>query len=128
TDARIATLQSPNFIGLQNFKLLLSDPVFIRAALNSFIFTISAVVLKLVLGIIMALLLFQPFAGRHIVASALLLAWVAPIALTLLSWVWLFDTIYGPLNWVLVNTGLMQYGPSWLGEPTLAMISIVIVN
>jgi multiple sugar transport system permease protein len=128
TDANIATLHEPSFVGLRHYIQLLSDEVFLRAALNSLVFTMSAVILKLLLGLGMAHLLFDHFAGRRVVISLLLFAWVAPIALTLLSWLWLLDSMYGPLNWLLVRSGLMSYGPSWLGDPTLAMVSIVIVN
>ena len=113
TDANIATLHEPSFVGLRHYIQLLSDEVFLRAALNSLVFTMSAVVLKLLLGLGMAHLLFEHFAGRRVVISLLLFAWVAPIALTLLSWLWLLDSMYGPLNWLLVRSGLMSYGPDF---------------
>lgn len=128
TDARIGTMLNPKLIGIRHYIDLFSDEVFVRTAINSLVFTMFAVTLKLLLGLAMAQLLYQQFRGRRIVISLLLFAWVAPIALTLLSWVWLLDSMYGPVNWLLVKSGIASYGPSWLGSPILAMVCVVIVN
>jgi multiple sugar transport system permease protein len=128
TDGQIRSLLHPNFVGLQHYIRLLGDEVFLQTVVNSFVFTIASVALKILLGLAMALLLYAPFRGRRAVLSILLFSWVAPIALTVLAWLWLYDSLYSPINWVLVKTGLMSYGPSWLGDRTLAMISVVVVN
>lgn len=128
TDAKISTLQAPQFVGLDNFIRLFNDGLFRQAVLNSFLFTFVAVVFKIGLGLMMALALYDNFVGRRAVTALLLFSWVAPIALSLLTWLWLLDSLYSPINWVLRATGIMDFGLSWLGEPVLAMVSIAIVN
>ena len=128
SDAHIRRLRSPAFVGFENFLLLLEDETFWRAVQNTFVFTFSAVILKIGLGLAMALLLFRLRGGRAPATAGLLLPWVAPIALSVIAWVWIFDTQFSPINWLLIHTGLMTSGLVFLGEPTLAMMSVVLVN
>lgn len=128
SDAHIRRVRSPSFVGLENFVLLLEDETFLRAVANTFIFTIAAVALKIGLGLAMAMLLFRLEAGRRWATSLLLLPWVAPIALTVIAWVWIFDSQFSPVNWLLIHSGLTTSRLVFLGEPTLAMISVILVN
>jgi multiple sugar transport system permease protein len=85
--------------------------------------------LKIGLGLAMALLVFRlSDASRRWATSLLLFPWVAPIALTVIAWVWIFDSQFSPVNWLLLHMGLMSSPLVFLGEPTLAMVSVIIVN
>jgi multiple sugar transport system permease protein len=129
TDAHIRRPRDPTFIGLENFVYLLEDETFLRAVANTFIFTFFAVMLKIGLGLAMALLVFRlSDASRRWATSLLLFPWVAPIALTVIAWVWIFDSQFSPVNWLLLHMGLMSSPLVFLGEPTLAMVSVIIVN
>jgi multiple sugar transport system permease protein len=120
--------QPGSFIGLRNYWNLLHDGIFIQTLKNSFVFTFSAVFFKTVLGMVLALLLFRTVRFKKWVRGAVLLPWVIPTALSTLGWWWMFDSLYSVFNWVLVNLGIVQVGPNWLGTPYLAKIAVITVN
>jgi multiple sugar transport system permease protein len=116
------------FIGLGNFVTLAHDGVFWQVARNTFVYTIVTTVLKLLGGLAMALVINQHFRGRSLVRAFLLLPFIVPTILSTVAWMWIFDPTFSVINWVLVNTGVVGSGFSWLGNKTLAMVSIIIVN
>jgi multiple sugar transport system permease protein len=69
----------------------------------------------------------QHFPMKNIVRASLLLPWIVPTALSTIAWLWIFDPTYSVANWVIVNLGLGGK-VNWLGNPTLAMTAIIIVN
>jgi multiple sugar transport system permease protein len=118
------------FVGLQNFRSVVSSPGFRRALFDSFVFTISAQALVLVGATLLALALKDSFRGRRWIRFVILLPWVAPVSLGAIGWKWILDSIYSVLSWVLVRLRLVEpFGaPMWLGEPRLAMLSVIVVH
>jgi multiple sugar transport system permease protein len=120
--------QAPTFVGLRNFEKLWNDPIFWQAVWNTFRFTGAATVLKLGGGLAMALVMHQNFRLKGVTRAVLLLPFIVPTVLSTVAWQWILDPGMGLFNRVLVSTGLMTQGPSWLGNPTLAMVSVILVN
>jgi multiple sugar transport system permease protein len=118
------------FVGLDNFRSVLESPTFRRALVNSFVFTISTQVIVIVCANALALALREPFRGRHLVRFFLLLPWVAPISLGAIGWKWILDSIYSVVNWMLAKVHLVNLfdPPMWLGQPALAMASVIAVH
>lgn len=116
------------FIWIQNFVKLLQDPLFRQTVWNSFVYTISTVFLKMFLGIILALLLNQEMPARNLIRGALLLPWIVPTSLSVLTWLWMFDSLFSVVNYILLGLGLISKKIPWLGDPFWAMISVIIVN
>lgn len=116
------------FIWLGNFLKLFQDEFFLETVRNSFIYTISTVSLKLVLGLILALLLDQEFLHKNVVRGALLLPWIVPTSLSVLTWLWMFDSLFSVINYILLGLGIISKKIPWLGDPLWAMISVIIVN
>lgn len=118
------------FVGLSNFVDILENPVFKTTLYNTFIFTFGSQMLGLVLGKFGALLLLRPFPGRKIVRALIILPWAVPVALATVAWQWMFDSLYSVINWTLIAAGLIDRAnaPNWLGNPDLAMLSIIVVN
>jgi multiple sugar transport system permease protein len=116
------------FVGLANFATLLRDPVFWRVGQNTFVYAGVTTVLKLALGLGMALVMNQQFRGKNLARAFLLLPFIVPTVLSVIAWMWIFDPTFSVLNWVLVHTGVVSSGFSWLGNPTLAMVSVIAVN
>ena len=129
SDARIGSGGS-HFVGLDNFRSILKSPSFLRALQNSFVFTISSQILVLIGSTTLALALKDKFRGRGFVRFLILLPWVAPISLGAIGWKWILDSIYSVINWILVAVHLAKPydAPMWLGEPKLAMLSVILVH
>lgn len=115
-------------IWFRNFIKLLQDSLFLQTVWNSFIYTTSTVLLKMILGIILALLLNQEIPCRNLVRGALLLPWIVPTSLSVLTWLWMFDSLFSVVNHILLGLGLITRKIPWLGDPFWAMVSVIIVN
>ena len=116
------------FVGLANFVTLFHDGVFWQVSRNTFIYTIVTTVFKLMGGLAMALVMNQAFRGRNLARAFLLLPFIVPTILSTIAWMWIFDPTFSVINWTLVHTGAISKGFSWLGNATLAMVAIIIVN
>ncbi|HEV8659219.1 MAG TPA: sugar ABC transporter permease [Thermoanaerobaculia bacterium] len=119
-----------HFVGLHNFISVLKNPTFRLALRNSFIFTISSQVLVLIGANILALALKDAFPGRRFLRFLILLPWVAPVSIGSIGWKWILDSLYSVISWVMVRAHLVKEyeAPMWLGEPKLAMMSVILVH
>jgi len=126
------TIYDPSwrFVGLANFEQIIENPVFRETLSNTFIFTFGSQILGLILGKFGALVLLRPFPGRKFVRALVILPWAVPIALATVAWQWMFDSLYSVINWTLIALGFItrEQAPNWLGNPDLAMISVIVVN
>src|SRR5215470_8079569 len=126
------TIYDPSwsFVGLSNFVDVLENPSFRQTLSNTFIFTFGSQTLGLILGKFGALVLLRPFPGRKFVRALIILPWAVPIALATVAWQWMFDSLYSVINWTLIALGLIDrsQAPNWLGNPQLAMLSVIVVN
>ena len=116
------------FVGLGNFVTLANDPIFWQSVGNTVKFTGVATILKALGGLGMALVMNQNFRMKAITRALLLLPFIVPTVLSTVAWQWILDPGMGLFNRLLVESGLATKGPSWLGTPTLAMVSIIMVN
>ena len=116
------------FVGLKNFVTNFNDPVFWRVTANTFIYTIAATLLKMVGGLALALAMNQQFPLKNPVRALLLLPFIVPTVLSTVAWMWILDPAFSVLNWFLIAVGVPKPGPSWLGNPVLAMGSIIVIN
>ena len=120
--------RSESFVGFEQYAELLSDPLFWRTVLNTLVFTVGAVVLKLIFGMIMALVLNESFRGRAIYRVLLFLPWTVPTIVSVFVWQWMFSDVGGVFNAVLRIFGLIEAPVPWLTDPEMAMISVILVN
>jgi len=117
-----------HFIGLQNFITDFHDPIFWRVAVNTFVYTIAATLLKMVGGLGLALAMNQDFRMKNLVRALLLLPFIVPTVLSTVAWMWMLDPAFSVVNRIMIGLGMRPPGPSWLGNPTLAMFSIIMIN
>ena len=126
------TAGDPSFdwAGFDNFAAAFDDPVFWRSLGNTFVFTGVSMVFIVLFGKILANVLVANFRGKWLVRFLVLLPWTTPVALSTISWLWLLDSIYSPIDWLLRQVGLLGPGENmyWLGEPGLAMSSVIAVH
>ncbi len=116
------------FSGLDNYGRMISDGRFWQSMWNTTVFTAASVLLELIIGMGVALVLNQSFRGRGIVRTISLLPWALPTALMGLAWAWIFNDQYGVVNDILRRLGVIETGISWLGDPTLAMMAVIIAD
>ncbi len=116
------------WIGLENYRLLFSDPVFRITAFNTVLYTGVTVVFKLTLGLTLALLLNQRFPGYRLARSLMLLPWIVPTVLSAIAWWWILDPQFSFINWSLERLGLIDQGINFLGDEWLARASLIVAN
>jgi multiple sugar transport system permease protein len=128
---------SYDWVGLRNFERIFEDSVFWRSLGNTFVFTLVSMVLIVVLGKVLANILVADFRGKWLIRFLVLLPWTTPVALSSISWLWLLDSIFSPIDWVFRQLGLLGGAGAlikpdtnmyWLGEPGLAMASVIAVH
>jgi multiple sugar transport system permease protein len=129
TDATSGSLGG-KWVGLGNFRHLFDDPIFVDAIWHTFLFTaLSQAAVVLCAGLI-AHALVHNFRGRWLLRFLILLPWAAPIALTAIGFLWIFDSQASIFTWFLVKLHLVDPIDhiTWLGTPNWAMGSIIFVQ
>jgi multiple sugar transport system permease protein len=115
------------FVGLGNFQFLLKRHTFQLVIFQSCLYAITSVVLKVLIGFILAHLMHNiPGKNQRIWRGLLLVPWVIPLALSTLTWWWMFDPSYSAFNWVLNQFGFANV--PWLGVGWTARFCTIAVN
>jgi multiple sugar transport system permease protein len=129
TNSSAGSLQF-SYVGLRNFKSVLANAVFQRSLRNTFVFTFVSQLAVMVLGNILARALMKSFRGKALARFLILMPWAAPISLATLGWLWIFDSTFSVINWVLKVAGWLGPGDwyYWLGDPTLGMVAIITIH
>jgi multiple sugar transport system permease protein len=95
---------------------------------NTILFTVASLSVKFVVGMAIALILNSRLMFRSILTGIMLLPWIVPEVVTALTWRSIYDPIFGGLNPILLQLGLINRPVAWLAEPGLAMASVIAVN
>ncbi|KQU95239.1 sugar ABC transporter permease [Devosia sp. Root105] len=115
-----------DFVGLANYTKMASDSVLIQAVGRTIWFGLASTAAQIVLGFILAYLTMGETLALRVARTILILPMViAPVAVGTI-WRMMLSARVGPVNQVLRNLGIPT--PDWLGDPTLAMVSIVIID
>jgi trehalose/maltose transport system permease protein len=120
--------QTDAFIGLDNYSAMVADPKFWNAWQNTLVFTASSTALETVLGLLMALILFETFGGRGWVRASMLIPWAIPTVVTSKMFAWMFDGQNGIVNYLLRTAGLISDNINWYGSADHALLTIVIAD
>ncbi|MEO8607312.1 MAG: ABC transporter permease subunit [Chloroflexota bacterium] len=125
---RSLVTRTESYVGLSNYARLLQDSDFLSSVRNTIVFTVASVVIKFIVGMGIALLLNSRLWFRSILTGVMLLPWIVPEVVTALTWRSIYDPIFGGLNPILMQLGLIHRPVAWLAEPGLAMASVIVVN
>jgi sn-glycerol 3-phosphate transport system permease protein len=113
------------YVGIQNFRDLLTDSDFRKVLSNTTIYTLLTVTLTTVLALLLALWLNRKSVFHGFVQGAIFSPHIISLVSISLLWSWLMDPEYGLLNWVI---GLVGFGKlAWLSHPSTSLVSLVIV-
>lgn len=116
------------FVGLDNYRELVADPVFRQALGLSVLFTAGSLLFQFSIGFALALFFNRPFPGNATLRALLLLAWLLPTVVSGSLFRWMLDGDFGVINWALVSLGLLDDGRYWLIEPATALAGTILAN
>ncbi|MFB9275542.1 carbohydrate ABC transporter permease [Cohnella cellulosilytica] len=116
------------FIGLDNFRAVLTDDLFAKVMTTTLLWTIAGVVLQMVIGLLGALYVDERRRSKGVLRSLLLLPWVLPGVVTALMWSWMLQSDMGIVNHLLKSLHLIGKDISWLGSGDHALWTLIFVN
>lgn len=128
TDALMSDMDAHQFIGLTNFKYLLTDPDWWLAVKNTLMFTFASVSLEVVLGLIIALALNAHMPGRGLLRTSVMIPWAIPTIVSAQMWNWMMNDFYGVLNAIMLGIGLISETWAWTADPDLSLWAVVIAD
>lgn len=114
------------FVGLDNYRLIFSEPVFWKSVRSSLIWTFGNLILQLIIPLGVAILLNQKLRGMHFARTLILLPWIIPMVALAVSMRWMLLPGIGIFNEILKNTIGTQI--SFLGSQSAAMPTLIILN
>lgn len=118
-----------NFVGIEQYKILLADKGFLNALKNTVFWTFFSVLFQFAIGFICALVLSQDRVRyRGIWRCLIMLPWILPAVIGSMVWKWMYHSDFGILNTVLMNMGIIDSALPWTGSKELALIAAIIVN
>lgn len=123
-------LQGANiFIGLKNYKNVLTDPSFWHAVLTTFIYVIGTTIGTTLVGLGVALVMMRSFPLRGLVRALILLPYIAPVISVVFSWQFFFDPVNGIFMHITYDTlHLFEKRFNLIGSPQNAVIVAIIFN
>jgi multiple sugar transport system permease protein len=117
------------FVGFQNYQRALSDPIFQRAILNTLAYTVITVIVKMILGLGVALLLNQRFRGRTFFRVAYYLPVITSWVIVSLLFEYMFNGQAGLVNYILKDIlRLIPKDVLWFADPILTLVPIILLD
>lgn len=115
------------FVGLQNFVEVFTDPAFYKSVGVTLAFTAVVTIISTILGLALAVFLNRPFYGKKLVNSIIILSYVVPAVCLIFTWRYMFNNIYGIVNYVVKDLlHLVDEVPLWFDRPASAFILVSI--
>lgn len=115
---------APEFVGLENYQEMFTDPDFRKVLLNTLFFTGAVVIGSVVIGLALALLFNQRLRGRAIVRTVAFAPHIVSGAAVAMLWLFIFDPSYGLMRVLLDPVGIDS--PNWVNDNTWALPALVI--
>ncbi len=110
------------FVGFDNYKEILTEPLFGKILLNTVIFALATSIFGVIIPLILASILNRKIRGSEFFKTAYFLPFITPMIVIGIIWQWIFDPNIGLLNKVL------QIHVNWLYDPHWAMPALIIVS
>ena len=115
------------FVGLANYLYLLRDSEFWMSLWYGTFYSVSTIVLQIVIGVIAALILNEAFRGRNFVRGVVLFPYMIPTVVAIILWKWLLNDQFGLVNYLLLAVGIIEDPLSWMGKDHI-MTSLIIIS
>ena len=124
-DVEFANIKDYNFVGISQYVKTFTDPEFINSIQVSAKFVFFTVLVKLVLGTLIALMLKEKFFGRSIARALIIIPWATPFVVVGLMWKWMLHSKVGVINFLLERLGIIQDYIPFLSTKTFAMPFVI---
>ena len=128
TDSRAGLGVTTHFIGIDNFRALIHDSLFVNSFKIGLIWAVSVTAIQFCLALGLALLLSQPLHGRWLARSLALVPWAMPSVLVGIMWTLFFQPQAGILNEALYRAHLPGSNIDWLSNFTWALPAVILVG
>ncbi|WP_216627960.1 carbohydrate ABC transporter permease [Paenibacillus germinis] len=119
---------NPKFIGFDNYLHIFTDREYWKVLKNTFIYMIFSVGIKLVVGLMLAVVVNETFFGRGIFRMILLIPWALSGMVAAITWRWMYDDTYGIINSLLLRFHIIDTPILWTSGLHMALVSVIIVN
>ncbi|MGE7611569.1 carbohydrate ABC transporter permease [Paenibacillus sp. NPDC101420] len=119
-------LGAAKLIGLDNYRMILEDPVFWRALKNNLILVVSAVIGQVSVALLLSLFLLKNTMFNRLMRSAVFLPMVLSTVVVGLIWGYIYHPQIGLLNQLLETLGLESWRRPWLDDPKINMFALSI--
>ena len=127
-DVEFANIKDYDFVGISQYVTTFTDPEFIQSIQVSAKFVFFTVLIKLVLGTLIALMLKEEFIGRSIARALIIVPWATPFVVVGLMWKWMLHSKVGVINFFLERLGIIQDYIPFLSSRTFAMPCVILAD
>jgi len=136
SDATIGNPSLDTFVGLSNYATVIRSDAFLLALRNSLIVTAGVIALLLVIATLASEMLVYAFRGKRLFQIIFILPWAMPVSLAAIVWLWLLDSTFSPVDWILVQLKVLGpgglFGPYkhayYLGSEWLGLGAIIVAD
>lgn len=124
------TTQAGNlrFVGFDNYRYVLRDRILIKSLVNTVNWTFTVTIFQFLVGFGLALFCTSKLKIMKLVKPLYILPWAIPGVVATLAWRWMYNGDYGIINSMLFQLGLIKANIGWISNPSLAMMSVIIVG
>jgi ABC-type sugar transport system permease subunit len=124
----LLVLPTQPFVGLKNYKDVITSIYFREALFNTLFFTVTTAPVTVIVSLGIARLLLTKFYGRIILRPVVLLPWAIPGSVAGILWLWIFHGQWGLLNGFLLKLGIINNYIPWLMNSRLAKFSASVTH
>lgn len=118
--------RNPQFVGLENYRRLIDDYLFRKSFINTLYYMSGTVPMRIIIGLFLALVLNQSIKGKNILRLMYYFPVITPLVTVSMLWVWIYDTHFGILNYLLNLVGIEPV--PWLSSTKWAMPSVMVMS
>jgi len=123
-----SSLAGEDYVGFQNYEKMLSSTKYNKIIVRTFVWTFFSVILKIIIGLIGAVLLNANLWGRSAFRVLVIPPWIVPIAIGCLGWLWLYNGYFGILAGIGMRTGILDGPYGFLAYKNSAFISTIVTD
>ncbi len=117
-----------DFVGLDNYQKLVSDPVIWKALGNNVLVIVWSLLTQLPLGLGLAILVTGKLKGTNFFRMIYFAPMMMSEVIIAVLWAWIYNPSFGLINSLLRVLGIGQFSQTWLGDPNMAIVAVLIVT